>query len=144
MGSSGSAFKASLGSWAKKAGANLQGLARVSIQDLCEAVTDETNIDTGFLVSSWQPSIEPPNITEMIDKPKDFVSASAGEAAARTALVIPQLKLGMTYYYTNNVKYGPFVEYGTSKFEGFFFVTRNVAKWKTFVNGAAVKLGMTK
>jgi HK97 gp10 family phage protein len=57
------------------------------------------------------------------------------------ALSIANMKAGDTFWMTNNASYARFVEFGTSKMAGRFFVTDTVAQWKSVVAAVAKRLG---
>jgi hypothetical protein len=142
------AFRLSLAAWADKVPDKLEAVGRVAIQDLCEAVIDDTRIDTGFLVGNWQPSLKPPG-SDVVEQPEEFAGKEGGEAdkgrsIAKLAGVIPQLKGAYTFWMTNNANYARYREFGTSTQVGDLMVQRNLARWRQFVEGAIVKLGLNK
>jgi hypothetical protein len=151
------AFRATVGAWAAKLSeANLAGLARAAIQDLCEGVLDDTRVDTGFLVGSWQPNIGDPLMKAgPAVGGEHHVDHDAAEAVAqpKIALTLIELKLGNVFYYTNNTAYAMRIEYGFVGQDslgryynqaGHYMVTKNVAKWQNYVDNAAKRLGYVK
>jgi hypothetical protein len=140
-------FGLSLRAWQEKTTAQLQALARVATQDLAERVIDDTPVDTGNLVGNWQPSLSAPNL--------EVTDGALGNGYAQSALVatIQQFKAGEVFYYTNNAAYARRIEFGfvgpdslgrVYNQAGRYMVTKAVAAWDSIVDGAAVKLGMTK
>jgi hypothetical protein len=138
-------FMKSLGEWADKAGVKLDALARVSCQDLSEAVIDDTRVDTGFLVGNWQPSLTAPTLAI------DEVGTGNGYAQSKTGIVVAQIKAGDVYYFVNNAAYARRREYGFVGADslgrvynepGDHMITINIARWDTIVARAAVKVGL--
>lgn len=138
-------FKAKLGAWAAKAGEQLDGLARQSIQQMCFQVVVDTPVDTGFLRSSWQPSLGAPKA----GKGQEFgmagsgASAAAAKALASIGVTITDMKLGEKFNLVNNAEYALHVEFGTSKMAGRFMVTDNAKRWPQIVSKQAKELGIT-
>jgi len=116
-------FKMHLTDYANKLGVSMDALARQTAQQLSENVVTDTPVDTGFLRSSWQPSLN--GITAgqgtAISGP-----AAASKVAATVGIVAADMKAGDTYYLTNNAEYALHVEFGTSKMAGRFMVTSNM------------------
>jgi hypothetical protein len=137
-------FRKTLGRWAEKVDHGLDGLARVSCQDLAEAVIDGTRIDTGFLVGNWQPSLNAPVLMQTPD-------LGPGAAGSKLGVVISQIKAGDHFFYVNNAAYAMRMEYGfvgtdalgrTYNQAGDHNVTINIQRWPRIVDGAARKLGI--
>lgn len=100
-------FRAVVGKWAKKTvPEQLLGVARIAIQDTAEEVINLTNVDTGFLVGNWQPSFEAPILAI------DEAGTGNGYAASKVGLIISDLKLGDTFFMTNNAVYARRINYG--------------------------------
>jgi hypothetical protein len=138
-------FRKSLDQWVEKAGGKLDALARVSCQDLSEAVIDDTRVDTGFLVGNWQPSLNAPTLSV------DEVGTGNGYAQSKTGVVIAQIKAGDVYYFVNNAAYARRREYGFVGADslgrvynepGDHMITMNIARWDAIVARAAVKIGL--
>jgi hypothetical protein len=126
---SGQEFRAAMGRWANATEAKLDGLARQLCQGTAEYVVEHTPVDTGFLRSSWQPSIGTPQAGD-----------GGGDPGAKISLVIPAMKAGDIFHMSNNANYAEFVEYGTTKMMGRFFVTRGVKRAPELVKRLAVEL----
>lgn len=126
----GASFKADISAWALKNGARMEALARQTAFEVSKQVVVKTPVDTGFLRSSWQPSIGSP-------KP----AANPGGGEPDVMLTIVELKPGDTYWMTNNASYARFVEFGTSRMPGRFFLTDTVTRWKSIVAKVAKRLG---
>lgn len=125
----GASFKADISAWAVKNADRMEALARQTALEVSTQVVVKTPVDTGFLRSSWQPSI---------GSPKAGPAASAGPDVS---LTVSNLKPGDTYWMTNNASYARFVEFGTSKMAGRFFLTDTVTRWKSIVAKVAKRLG---
>jgi hypothetical protein len=138
-------FRRTVGNWAGKV-ADLAPLARVAIQDLAEAVIDDTHVDTGFLVGNWQPSLNAP----VIDA--DPNGYGNGYPESKISVVLPELKQGDVFYFTNNAAYARRREYGFVGQDslgryyndrGDHMIANNISRWDMIVQGAAQKLGLT-
>jgi hypothetical protein len=136
-------FRRSIGEWHRKV-SNIEGLARVACQDMAAIVVDGTRIDTGFLVANWQPSINAPDLSE-VD------GLGNGYAQSRIGLVVAELQVGDTFYYTNNAVYARRMEHGFVGYDslgryynqkGDHNVIGAVAQWTIIVEKAAIKMGM--
>lgn len=134
----GAQFKASIKDWATKFPQKMDALARQTAYSVSELVVMGTPVDTGFLRSSWQPSIGAPKPGQG----QAVGEASLGAAMSQIGLTIPQLKAGEHFYMTNNAKYAEFVEFGTTKMAGRFYVTDNVKRWPQIVAKVARSLEM--
>jgi hypothetical protein len=139
-------FVRSMEEWREKVGDGLEALARVAIQDMAEDVIDHTNLDTGFLVGNWQPSIGVP-ATATVDR--------KGTAAAGVSLhmALSDLNPGETFFYVNNAVYAKRIEFGfvgedslgrLYNQQGSYMVTNAIARWPTHVAKAVIKLGLQK
>lgn len=114
----GRTFRLDLSRWANATEEKLDAVVRQTCQELAQRVVADTPVDTGFLRASWQPSIGAP------------ADVAPGQGAPGTvSLVAAQVKAGETFFMLNNAKYGPFVEYGTSKMAPRYFVTDNVKRF---------------
>jgi HK97 gp10 family phage protein len=131
---SGRQFNLRIKGWAKSTTEKLDALARQSCQQIAENVVMSTPFDTGFLRGSWQPSLKNPIVaTGTPDKSGAGVLSSIG-------LTVSGMKAGDTFFLTNNAAYAPYVEFGTSKMAGRFFVTTNVKKAAAVVRQVAREL----
>lgn len=134
---SGRLFKMHLTKWAGQFSVDMDALARQTAQQLSENVVVDTPVDTGFLRSSWQPSIGSPVLGK-----GSFADGEAASAKvmAEVSIVAAGMKAGDIYYMVNNAEYAPHVEFGTSKMAGRFFVTDNMKKAKGVVAKIAKEL----
>lgn len=144
MAGEGQIFQKSLASWAKKAGAKLDALARQSIQELVAEVVQTTPVDTGFLRGSWQPSV---NSADISTPGKD--DAGGVRAQVLTGIVVKQMKPGDTFFCVNNAAYAMRIEYGFVGTDslgrnynqaGRFFVKRAMRRWPSIVKRTAASL----
>jgi hypothetical protein len=113
-------FKAKLGAWAAKAGEQLDGLARQSIQQMCFQVVVDTPVGMGG----------------------SGASAAAAKALASIGVTITDMKLGEKFVLSNNANYALHVEFGTTKMNGRFMVTDNAKRWPQIVSKTANELGI--
>lgn len=128
-------FMAQVGKWAKDAPEKLDALARQTVQEVAHRAVEKTPVDTGFLRGSWQPSIGEPSTSH------DGKIDTAGAAAqAAISVLIPEIKAGVMFYMMNNAKYAGFVEYGTSKMAGRFYVTDTAKSWPAIVRSVIADL----
>jgi hypothetical protein len=139
MAADGKTFKANVTKWAKQFNVNLEGLARQSCYELSYRVILDTPVDVGFLRGSWQPSLNSPS------------SASGGSGAPEVALsaTLTGIKLGDTFWMTNNAAYALRLEYGfvgpdklgrVYNQAGRYYVTSNMKKWDAIVQDVAKQL----
>lgn len=131
-------FQANLKQWAQKFSVSMDALARQTCQEVSSLVVNGTPVDTGFLRSSWQPSIGEPITTE-----------GNGDAVSTVALVCADVKAGDTYWMTNNAAYARRIEYGfvgqdslgrTYNQRGRFMVTSAMEKAQQVVEDLAKEL----
>lgn len=132
-------FKAQIGDWAKRFPEKIDALARQSVQEVCLRAVTNTPVDTGFLRGSWQPSIGKPYTGEPVQ----------GDATAKIALSVADLRAGDKFYMRNNAVYAKRIEWGFVGHDslgryynqkGRFMVTDAVKAWPTIVAGVAREL----
>lgn len=126
MQSNGRTFNLELKKWAGDFAGDMDALARQTCLTISENVVKSTPVDTGFLRGSWQPSLNAPVV---------------GEGVATIGAVASQVKAGDIYWMTNGAQYAPFVEFGTSRMAGRFYVTDNMKKAPSVVSKLAKELG---
>lgn len=97
-------FAADLSRILKKAGANMDAVARLTCFDVGQLVVEGTPIDTGFARASWQPSLN-----------KADLSSGTGEPLSELGLVTAQMKAGDRFFMLNNAAYILRLEYGSSQ-----------------------------
>lgn len=131
-------FRVKIGEWAKATQAQLEGIARQTCMEMAQRVVQATPVDTGFLRGSWQPALNEPTTKE--GKPDPAGALAMAEIAAVTNAVKP----GDRFYMMNNASYAHFVEFGTSKMAGRFYVQGTVKQWPQIVKQVAAELGMKK
>jgi len=131
----GRTFNADIKAWAAQFPGKMDALARQTSQQVSENVIASTPVDTGFLRSSWQPSIGAPEAAK-------GAPGAQSQAANAVALTVARMKAGQVYYLTNNANYAKHVEFGTSKMSGRFMVTDNVKRWPFVVESVAKDLGL--
>ncbi|CAB4130455.1 Bacteriophage HK97-gp10, putative tail-component [uncultured Caudovirales phage] len=142
----GNEFKIALKKWADSTAEKLDALARQVAQEVAQNVVEDTPVDTGFLRSSWQPSLNEPNFNSAPRPPLPGRVPHSGavfdssQAQITIAAVVKDFKAGDVFYMTNGANYGLFVEFGTSKMAGRFFVTANMKKIPQIVNRLAKEL----
>lgn len=128
--SSGRLFKMHLTKWAHDFGVSMDALARQTVQELSENVVRDTPVDTGFLRSSWQPSLGEPAKSEGAPMSGP---AAASKVMSEVGIIAAGMKAGDIFYMVNNAEYAPHVEFGTSKMQGRFFVTDNMKRAQSIV-----------
>lgn len=115
----GNEFSFAVRQFIEKAQGNVDGFMREFNQDLAEKVQENTPFLTGFLRSSW---------TASIGVPDTAFQGSGNPDTSRISLILQDVKATDTVYHTNNAKYGPFVEFGTSRMEPRAFVRKTIAQ----------------
>lgn len=137
-------FREVVGKWAKTSvPGQLIAVARVAIQDTAELVDELTPIDTGFLVGNWQPSLNAPDLS--------LVLGASGYDPSSVGLVLSDLKLGDTFYYSNNAAYARRINYGFVGKDslgryynqsGVHMIEQAVGRWPATVEDAARTLAV--
>ena len=126
-------FNLDIQDWAKRFTGSMDALARQTCQQMAEDVVQDTPVDTGFLRGSWQPSLNTPEISG---------DGENGNPSIKVAAVISGLRAGDKFWMTNNAEYAQYVEFGTSKMAGRFFVTRNMKRFSDIVSKVARELNL--
>ncbi len=130
-------FRAQIGKWKGKTQAKLDALARQTCFEMGQRVVQRTPVDTGFLRGSWQPSVGSPELA------KGKLDPAGLSALSDLGVKVAGIKPGDAFFMLNNAAYARFIEYGTSKMAGRFFVTQTVKNWQNVVDEVAADLGMT-
>ncbi len=132
----------------------MEALARQSIQATCEQVVQNSPVRTGFFRANWQPSInQPPQAQGDLSPSENTAEADklADKGVRDLSLIIAQFKIGQTFWFVNNTKYGPRLEYGFTGRDsagreihqkGRFFIRNALARWGETVRRAAIDLKM--
>jgi len=131
-------FRAKIRGWNKATQAQIEGIARQTCMEMAERAVRATPVDTGFLRGSWQPSLNVPETKVGSPDP------AGGQAIAAVMTVGNSVMPGDRFYMLNNASYAKFVEYGTSKMAGRFFVQNTVKRWQAVVSKVARELGVKK
>jgi hypothetical protein len=140
----GRTFIAQLQSFAQRFPEKMDAIARQTCQQVSENVITSTPVDTGFLRSSWQPSIGKPQAG-------NGGEGMQGQAAAKISFTVAQMKAGEVYYLTNNAIYAKRIEFGfvgkdalgrNFNQQGRFMVTDNVKRWPMVVESVVKDLGL--
>lgn len=140
----GRTFIAELRDFAQRFPQKMDALARQTCQQVSENVISSTPVDTGFLRSSWQPSLGDPEAGA-------GAAGKQAQASAAVALVVGKMKAGEVYYLTNNAVYAKRIEFGfvgkdslgrNYNQQGRFMVTDNVKRWPVVVEAVTKDLGM--
>ena len=131
-------FRAKIDGWAKATQAQIEGIARQTCMEMAERVVKATPVDTGFLRGSWQPAIGSPKNENGKQDP------TGAQAVAEVMTVGNAVKPGDRFYMTNNASYAGFVERGTAKMSGRFYVQGTVKQWPAVVAQVAAELGVKK
>ena len=101
-------FTLALQQWSARFKGDMDALARQTCQSISLGVVIDTPLDTGFLKSSWQPSIGAPELTEGAA----LGDGAGARAASAVGLVCAGIKAGDTYFMVNNAKYARRLEFG--------------------------------
>lgn len=143
MAASARTFKADLERWAGKVSVGLDALARQTCFEISHRVVIDTNVDTGFLRGSWQPSIGAPAAkTGAAEDP------GGGIALGEIGLVCQGVKAGDVFWMWNNAAYALRLEFGfvgtdalgrSYNQPGYYFVTSNLKKGPQVVDEIARK-----
>jgi hypothetical protein len=131
-------FRAKIDGWAKATQAQIEGIARQTCMEMAGRVVLATPVDTGFLRGSWQPALNSPELKDGSPDPTGV------QAVAEVMAVGNLVKPGDRFYMMNNANYAKFVEYGTSKMAGRFYVQGTVKQWQAVVSQVAAELGVKK
>jgi len=131
-------FRAKIEGWKNATKAQIEGIARQTCMEMAERVVRATPVDTGFLRGSWQPALNTPATKEGSPDPTGV------QAIATVMAVGNQVKPGDHFYMLNNASYAKFVEFGTVKMSGRFYVQGTVKQWQAVVNQVAAELGVKK
>jgi hypothetical protein len=146
MASAGEKFRMAMGKWADKAGTQLEGLARQSIQNISRAVVEQTPVDTGFLRGNWQPAIGEAKVADPDTVEHDVAGALA---AAAISLTVAEMKLGDVFRMRNGCAYARRLEYGfvgpdslgrVYNQAGRFYVRDTLLTWPQVVSNTAKDL----
>ena len=106
---------------------NLKGYAeemvRGTLFNLSALIIKESPVDTGRFRGNWQASINSPQKSKMqrLDK-------SGASAIGDMSSVVMSMKMGQTFYLTNNLPYARRLEYGYSKQAPSGFLRINVMR----------------
>jgi hypothetical protein len=103
---------------------------RGTLLSLSSAIIKDTPVDTGRLRSNWMPSIGSPDSTQ-------GTATSEADTISKVASTTTGLKMGDTFYLTNNLPYAAAIEYGHSKRFPEGMLRKNVAKYDRAIREAA-------
>jgi HK97 gp10 family phage protein len=131
-------FRAKIEGWRKATKAQIEGIARQTCMEMAERAVRATPVDTGFLRGSWQPALND------VKNEKGSPDPSGAQTIAELMTVANGVLPGDRFYMTNNANYAKFVEYGTSKMSGRFFVQNTVKQWQAVVSQVTAELGVKK
>ncbi len=94
------------------------------------AITIDTPVDTGRLRGNWQPSINSPATSSISE-----TDPSGSEVIRKIEDTSQRLRLGDTYYFTNNLVYAADIEFGGSPTKSPDGMVRvNLSRWRDFLN----------
>ena len=103
---------------------------RGTLLSLSSAIIKDTPVDTGRLRSNWMPSIGSPDSTQ-------GAATSEADTISKVASTTASIKMGDTFYLTNNLPYAAAIEYGHSKRFPEGMLRKNVAKYDRAIREAA-------
>lgn len=140
-----SLFRVSVAEYAKRFGVAVDAMARQVSQELAQNVVEDTPVDTGFLRSSWQPSLNAPVVASAAAG-----DPSGGAVQAQIGTVVAEMKAGDRFWMVNNAAYALRLEYGfvgtdslgrTYNQSGRYFVTDNMKRADAVASKIAKELG---
>lgn len=142
MAASNVSFSAAVDSWVKQTNERMTAIFKSSTQEVSARVTGYlsgqlVNVQTGFLRASQRASTEsmPPIDPSAEPKPGAHYAVDFGQIS----LVIAGAELGDTIFLGLTAKYGPYLEYGTSKIAPRGFVRLAAAQWQEIVRVQTVR-----
>jgi len=130
-GVNGREYRIQLTKWAEGFDHIMDALARQTCQEISEGVVRDTPVDTGFLSTSWQPSIGQP-----------LAGEGNGGTSMQVSAIAASVVAGDIYWMTNNAAYARRIEYGfvgtdslgrTYNQKGRFFVRKNIRRARYIV-----------
>ena len=96
---------------------------------LSVAIQEDTPVDTGRLRGNWQPSINSPITSSLMD-----TDPSGSKVIGKIENTTQRIKLGDTYFFTNNLAYAAEIEFmGKSQKAPAGMVRVNLTRWKDFL-----------
>ena len=98
---------------------------------LSAAIQQDTPVDTGRLRGNWQPSINSPATSTLMD-----TDPSGAKVIGKIQGTTQRIKLGDTYFFTNNLIYAYPLEFIPEKMSPKApngFVRVNLTRWKDFL-----------
>ena len=97
---------------------------------LSVAIQKDTPVDTGRLRGNWQPSVNTPATSTLMD-----TDSSGSKVMQKIQDTGQRIKLGNTYFFTNNLIYAPRIEFDghSSQKAPQGMVRVNVTRWKDFL-----------
>ena len=132
-------------SFQKKAMAKSLGGIQKAIISLTRDIIYDTPVDTGRLRNNWIPSINQGANYSMLGTDKSIRTSKSRPVFEEAKRSVLTLKLGDTFYFTNNLPYAKVVEFGeyqqsnTGKVVGGFsakapkgMVRVNLMKWEKY------------
>lgn len=134
-------FSASIAAWAQRTEGELLALARQSVQSVAERIKVNTRVDTGNLRANWIASL---------NTPASETAGAGGRPPLDYTVVIQQMKLGDTFWFSNNTVYALRIEFGfvgpdslgrVYNQKGDYNVTNTVRLWPLIVQETAQDLG---
>lgn len=155
MSTPGQQFTADLEALVLNAQGRMEQLSRQVIQETCEQVVRNSPVLTGFFRGNWQPSIgrPPPRQGDGLPSENTIDADKLSDKSLQMlSLLIAQFKLGQIFWFANNTKYGPRLEYGFTGRDslgreihqrGRFFVRNALQRWGETVRKTAIDLRMT-
>jgi len=132
-------FKDDIDRFAKKYEERAERVVKSSVLELSKRVVMESPVDTGRFRANWNVAIGSPDLTiEEVDfSGSDAEQKSADHAFDQIERAVTNGEfVGNAAYITNNLPYGPALEYGHSQKSPDGMVRISVANWPAIVKGA--------
>lgn len=113
---------------AKKRTQDVDSIVRISVQRLANRITTDTPVANGFLINSWNTTING------IGHDKRDASTSGTESRKQLSERVESFNIGEYITFSNPMPYGPRIEYeGHSEKAKHGMVRVNTALWDTIV-----------
>ena len=111
------------------ASGDMRKLAQRAVLDLSQRIISASPVDTGGFRNNWQSSIEAINYSYDLGS----ISVSGADSHGRLQSTLPDLRIGMVFYFTNNMPYAQRLEDGYSAQAEHGMVKINAREWDSIV-----------
>lgn len=131
-------FSAQVRGWSEKAKSNSSLILRDAAQTVSERMTErQPSIKE---IGSFQIGLLPVDTGELVQSQVTAINGSLqGSGDGSYVGTIAGLEVGDVFFHGFQAEHAPYVENGTSKFPGRFFVREAVMPWQQIVDASAAK-----